>query len=72
MRGIGRLLGVIAVLVMTEAMEVNLLAFLSPCVADAWSLGAVDEASLARANEQHADTAFLHCIASSCCCQKRL
>lgn len=41
-----RLLGVIAVLVMTEAMEVNLLAFLSPCVADAWSLGAVDEASL--------------------------
>ena len=41
-----RLLGVIAVLVMTEAMEVNLLAFLSPCVAEFWSLGTVDEASL--------------------------
>ena len=48
--GMGRyqaqLLSVIALLVMTEAMECNLLTFLSPCVAVAWGLDSVDEATL--------------------------
>ena len=59
-----RLLGVIAVLVMTEAMEVNLLAFLSPCVAEMHAVFRKAESSnLQAVREKYSHAKFL-CVST--------